>query len=70
MGDKRPSYHRRQTKPLPRAELAPVSRPPPPPDQDDIATKVRCPLCAGQGMVPPEIASTFECLCAKAKEQT
>lgn len=86
MSDRRPSYHRRITRPRPRSELAPVAHPalPPPPEtrpavaeseslaraaEDAIATMVRCPLCAASGMVPPEIASTFEELTSKAKEQ-
>lgn len=59
---------RRATQPLPRAELAPVSTPDL--DKKTRPTLTRCPLCVGQGMVAPEIAATFECLCEEAKEQT
>lgn len=68
MGGKRIPYDRKPTKPLPREELAPIERALTSDESED--TKARCPLCMGSGMVPVEIASTFECLCAKAKEQT
>ena len=82
MTDRRPPYHRRQTKPLPREELAPVAaaadtRPAleetaalARASSDDTPTMCRCPLCCGAGLVPPEIAATFETLVEKAKEQT
>lgn len=38
--------------------------------EDEIQTMCRCPLCAGCGLVSPEIASTFDVLCKEAKEQT
>jgi hypothetical protein len=43
MTDQRPPYHRRQTKPLPRAELAPISAAPSP---DSTPTLEPCPACA------------------------
>ena len=36
---------------------------------EEALTQCRCPLCCGTGMVSPEIAATFEGLCAQAKEQ-
>lgn len=65
-----PGDYRRKTKPIPRAELAPASRPAERVRGEDDPTAARCPLCCGQGLVPPEVAITFEHLCAKAKEQT
>jgi len=38
--------------------------------EDDIVTQQRCPLCCGAGMVPPEIAITFDHLCEEAKRST
>ena len=62
----------RPTRPLPREELAPIE---PAPEtrpalaearalaratDGDEETKVRCPCCAGAGMVSPEIAAVVE----------
>jgi len=44
MSDKRPPYHRRTTKPLPRAELAPVSTPSIEVSKEE-ETQVECPHC-------------------------
>jgi hypothetical protein len=37
--------------------------------EDDVVTLTRCPLCAGQGMVLPEIAVTLDKLITQAKEE-
>lgn len=37
--------------------------------EKEAITMCRCPLCCGTGFVPPEIASTFECLIAQAKDK-
>ena len=87
MADRRPPYHRRPTRPLPREKLAPIAAGDveAPPEtrpaieeakalarsaEDDIVTLARCPLCAGCGMVPPDVAAMFDALCEQAKEQT
>ncbi len=69
MADKRPPYHRRTTKPIPRAKL-----PPPATNVPDEAAKhwdpnaitqevcpccASCSLCGGKGMVPGEIAQAY-----------
>lgn len=51
--DRRPPYHRRQTKPIPRVELAPISRPQIESDPEP-ETLVPCPCCDGEGMVSAE----------------
>lgn len=78
-------YFRRETKPLPREELAPIGFVEPIPEtrpamqearalartgENEIVTQQRCPLCCGAGMVPPEIAITFDALCIEAKKMT
>jgi hypothetical protein len=79
------SYPRKSTRPLPRAELAPVGPAPPPPPaermpleeakalartgEDDIVTMIRCPLCKACGLVTPEVAVAFETLCATIEER-
>lgn len=86
MGDRRPPYDRRATKPLPREELAPIAcahddDEPTRPDLDvtqalarksaeNSITLTKCPLCMGGGMLHPEIAATFEGLISQAKERT
>jgi len=37
--------------------------------RDDEATMVRCELCVGCGMVPPEVAALFSEMLGKIKEQ-
>jgi hypothetical protein len=34
--------------------------------RDDTVTLARCPLCAGCGMVPPDVAATFYALCKES----
>lgn len=58
--DKRPPYHRRVTRPVPRAELPPPASTSPelePIDQDEVLTLVPCPCCDGLAMVTPEKAA-------------
>jgi hypothetical protein len=48
------------TRPLPRATAE---------ERANEVTKVKCPMCAGCGMVPPEVAMTAEHALAMMKEQ-
>ena len=60
MSDNRPPYHRRQTKPFPRVQLAPVG--PAPDPQREVETMVPCPLCGphgASGMVPATVRAAW-----------
>lgn len=52
-----------------RGKPTPKQRPALPSSVDDSPTQVECPLCAGCGMVPPELAAAFADKCREIKEQ-
>lgn len=61
MSDRRPPYHRRQTNPLPRVQLAPVASEFPD-ELREAETKVQCPCCephGGIGMVPATVRAAW-----------
>jgi len=54
--DKRPPYHRRITRPVPRPDLPPAEGSSPELtalDQDEVLTLMVCPCCDGERMVTP-----------------
>lgn len=60
MADRRPTYHRRRTKRLPRATLAPIA--PAPDEEREAETRVPCPTCepyGGRGLVPANVRAAL-----------